>query len=83
MALPIFAELVLDGAEALGAGSIVHGVYEHFKEPVKKLVTDEAGKLVGNYARNNPGGIVDMSLESASTYRKMGPPRKPPRRTCR
>lgn len=82
MALPIFAELVLDGVEAAGAGAIVSGIYKHFEQPVKKMVVDEAGKLVGEYAKNNPAGVVDMALESANQHRMSRNSRKV-RRTCR
>jgi hypothetical protein len=68
--LPLFGELVLNGAEAAGAGSIVSGIYHEFKPVAKKLITDEAGKLVGDYAKNNPDGYVDNILEKAYVHRK-------------
>jgi hypothetical protein len=68
--LPLFGEVVLNGAEAAGAGSIVSGIYNEFKPVAKKLITDEAGKIVGDYARNNPDGYVDNIVQKASVYRK-------------
>ena len=68
--LPLFGELVLDGVEAVGAGSIVSGVFNEFKEIPKKLITDEGGKLVGNYAKQHPGSYVDNMVEKAYNHRK-------------
>lgn len=68
--LPLFGELVLDGVQAAGAGSIVSGVFNEFKEPAKKLITDEGGKLVGDYTRQHPNGYVDNMVEKAYNHRK-------------
>jgi len=48
----------------------MNAVYNEFKEPAKKLITDEAGKLVGDYAKNNPNGYVDNILEKSYIHRK-------------
>ena len=68
--LPLFGEVVLNGAESAGAGSIVSGIFNEFKPVAKKLITDEAGKLVGNYAKANAGGYVDNILEKSYIHRK-------------
>ena len=68
--LPLFGEVVLNGAEAAGAGSIVSGIFNEFKPVAKKLITDEAGQLVGSYAKANQGGYVDNILEKSYIHRK-------------
>ncbi len=67
--LPV-GELILDGIEGAAAGNMMNAVYNEFKEPAKKWLSDEAGSVVGDYAKNNPGGIVDMTLDKASNHKK-------------
>lgn len=75
--LPV-GELILEGVEAGVAGNMVNAVYNEFKEPAKKWISNEAGNVIGDYAKNNPNGIVDMTLDKASNHRKRRgrPPRK-------
>jgi len=63
-------ETILSAVEAGAAGNMINAVYNEFKEPAKKLITDEGGKLVGDYARNNPNGYVDNMVEKAYNHRK-------------
>ena len=72
--LPLFGELVLDGAEAVGAGSIVSGVYNEFKEPIKQVLTEKAGKVVGDYAKEHPDGYVDNIVEKAYIQKRRRTP---------
>jgi len=63
-------EIILNAVEAGAAGNIINSVYNEFKEPAKKLITDEGGKLVGDYARNHPNGYVDNMVEKSYNHRK-------------
>lgn len=64
------AELVLNAGEATAGAGFIAGTLKHFEEPIKKFAIEEAGQLVGSYARSHPGGMVDQSLATASNYRK-------------
>lgn len=59
------AELVMEGIEAGVATNIVSGVSNEFVKVMKPAVSNEAGKLIGDYASNNPDGMVNMTLQSA------------------
>ena len=67
--LPV-GELIFTGIEAGIAGNMMNAVYNEFKEPVKKVLTNEAGHLIGDYAKNNPNGVVDMTLQKAHAHAK-------------
>ena len=67
--LPV-GELILDGIEAGVAGNMVNAVYNEFKEPVKKVLTEKAGKVVGDYAKANPDGYVDNIIDQAYIHKK-------------
>ena len=64
-------ELILDSSEATAGAGFLSNMWHHFEEPVKKFAIEEAGQLVGNFARSHPGGVVDQTLASASGYRKI------------
>ena len=63
-------ELVLDATEATAGAGFLSNMWHHFEQPIKKFAIEEAGQLVGSYARSHPGGMVDQSLATASGYRK-------------
>jgi uncharacterized phage-associated protein len=67
--LPV-GELVLNAVEAGVAGNMVNAVYNEFKEPVKQVLTEKAGKVVGDYAKANPDGYVDNIVEQAYIQKK-------------
>ena len=64
------AELVLDAGEATAGAGFLSNMWHHFEQPIKKFAIEEAGQLVGSYAKSHPGGMVDQSLATASGYRK-------------
>lgn len=64
------AEMVLDAVEAGAVSSFGNAVINQFEKPVKNLVADETGKLAGEYAKNNPGGVVDKAIDKAYLYKK-------------
>lgn len=59
-----FAEIVLEGIEAGVATNIVSGISNEFVKKAKPLVSQEAGKVIADYASNNPNGMVDMTLQN-------------------
>lgn len=63
-------ELVLNAVEAGVAGNMVNAVYNEFKEPVKQVLTEKAGKLVGDYAKAHPDGYVDNIVEQSYIHKK-------------
>jgi len=67
--LPV-GELVLNAVEAGVAGNMVNAVYNEFKEPVKQVITEKAGKLVGDYAKAHPDGYVDNIVEQSYIHKK-------------
>jgi len=67
--LPV-GELVLNAVEAGVAGNMVNAVYNEFKEPVKQVLTEKAGKLVGDYAKAHPDGYVDNIVEQSYIHKK-------------
>lgn len=67
--LPV-GELILDGIESGVAGNMVNAVYNEFKEPVKQVLTEKAGKVVGDYAKAHPDGYVDNIVEQAYIQKK-------------
>lgn len=71
--LPV-GELILDGIESGVAGNMVNAVYNEFKEPVKQVLTEKAGKVVGDYAKANPDGYVDNIVEQAYIQKKRRTP---------
>jgi hypothetical protein len=64
--LPV-GELVLNAVEA---GNMVNAVYNEFKEPVKQVLTEKAGKVVGEYAKAHPDGYVDNIVEQSYIHKK-------------
>jgi uncharacterized phage-associated protein len=67
--LPV-GELVLNAVEAGVAGNMVNAVYNEFKEPVKQVLTEKAGKVVGEYAKAHPDGYVDNIVEQSYIHKK-------------
>ena len=67
--LPV-GELVLNAVEAGVAGNMMNAVYNEFKEPVKQVITEKAGKLVGDYAKAHPDGYVDNIVEQSYIHKK-------------
>jgi len=67
-------ELVLNAVEAGVAGNMVNAVYNEFKEPVKQVLTEKAGKLVGDYAKAHPDGYVDNIVEQSYIHKKRRTP---------
>lgn len=79
MLLAPFAELVLDGIEAGIAGNIVTGVSNEFVKAAKPVVSQEAGKMISDYASNNPNSFVDLTLQNTIknyNHRKHHPNKK-------
>ena len=77
--LPV-GELVLNAVEAGVAGNMVNAVYNEFKEPVKQVITEKAGKLVGDYAKAHPDGYVDNIVEQSYIHKKRRVPVRNPNR---
>ena len=77
--LPV-GELVLNAVEAGVAGNMVNAVYNEFKEPVKQVLTEKAGKLVGDYAKAHPDGYVDNIVEQSYIHKKRRVPVRNPNR---
>jgi len=73
-------ELVLNAVEAGVAGNMVNAVYNEFKEPVKQVLTEKAGKLVGDYAKAHPDGYVDNIVEQSYIHKKRRVPVRNPGR---
>jgi len=67
--LPV-GELVLNAVEAGVAGNMVNAVYNEFKEPVQQVLTEKAGKVVGEYAKAHPDGYVDNIVEQSYIHKK-------------
>jgi hypothetical protein len=63
-------ETILSAVEAGAAGNMMNAVYNEFKEPAKKLITDEAGQLIGDYAKAHEGGYVDNIVQKSYIHRK-------------
>ena len=77
--LPV-GELVLNAVEAGVAGNMVNAVYNEFKEPVKQVITEKAGKIVGDYAKAHPDGYVDNIVEQSYIHKKRRVPVRNPNR---
>jgi len=77
--LPV-GELVLNAVEAGVAGNMMNAVYNEFKEPVKKVITEKTGKLVGEYAKAHPDGYVDNIVEQSYIHKKRRVPIRNPNR---
>ena len=77
--LPV-GELVLNAVEAGAAGNMMNAVYNEFKEPVKQVITEKAGKLVGDYAKAHPDGYVDNIVEQSYIHKKRRVPVRNPNR---
>ena len=69
-------ELIYTGISSGIVGNMVNTVYNEFKEPAKKLLTQETGKLIGSYAKNHPGGLIDSILDASSMSKGKKPVRK-------
>ena len=68
---PAMGELVLNASVATaGAGFLFNEFTKHFEEPIKNLVTEEIGKLSGEYAKDHPGGSIDNIINTANLHRK-------------
>ena len=77
--LPV-GELVLNAVEAGVAGNMMNAVYNEFKEPVKQVITEKTGKLVGEYAKAHPDGYVDNIVEQSYIHKKRRVPVRNPNR---
>jgi len=69
--LPLIGETLVSGVEAGIAGGIVHEIAHQFAPPLKNIIADEAGKVIGNVAKNNPTGIVNATLQKAYLYKNI------------
>ena len=65
-----FAELVLDASVATAGAGYLSNQFKHFEEPIKNLVTEEIGRLSGQYAKDHPGGSIDNIINTANLHRK-------------
>ena len=65
-----FAELVLDASVATAGAGYLSNQFKHFEQPIKKLATEEIGKLTGEYAKDHPGGAIDNIINTANLHRK-------------
>jgi hypothetical protein len=63
MLAPAMGELVLNSG-------FLFNQFKHFEEPIKNLVTEEIGKLSGEYAKDHPGGSIDNIINTANLHRK-------------
>ena len=63
--LPMIGETIVSGLEAGVAGGLIQEVAHQFAPPIKNIVADETGKIIGNVAKNNPDGLVNNTLEKA------------------
>ena len=74
----------LSGAEAIlemGEGEIANiasTAVPYLEKKVKDTATSFVAKEIGQYANNNPNGIVDMTLQK--TYQNMNHKRNNPRK---
>ena len=71
------AESVLSMAEGEVA-NIASTAIPYLEKKIKNTATSFVAKEVGQYATNNPGGIVDMTLQK--TYQNMNHKRNNPRK---
>jgi len=71
------AESVLSLAEG-EIGNIASTALPYLEGKLKDTATSFVAKEVGQYATNNPGGIVDMTLQK--TYQNMNHKRNNPRK---
>jgi hypothetical protein len=71
------AESVLSMAEGEVA-NIASTAIPYLEKKIKNTATSFVAKEVGQYASNNPGGIVDMTLQK--TYQNMNHKRNNPRK---
>lgn len=69
------AEAVLDMAGS-EIGNIASTALPYLEKEVKNVTTSFVAKEVGQYANNNPGGIVDMTLQK--TYQEQNHRRNHP-----
>lgn len=67
--LPMIGETIVSGLEAGMAGGLIQEVAHQFAPPIKNIVADETGKIIGNVAKNNPDGIVNKTLNKATFYK--------------
>lgn len=71
------AESVLSLAEG-EIGNIASTALPYLEKKVKDTATSFVGKEIGQYANNNKGGFVDMTLQK--TYQNMNHKRNNPRK---
>ncbi len=71
------AESVLNFAEA-EVGNIASTAIPYLEKKVKDTATSFVAKEIGQYANDNQGGIVDMTLQK--TYQNMNHRRNNPRK---
>ncbi len=71
------AESVLSMAEG-EAANIASTAIPYLQKEVKKYATNFVAKEIGQYANNNPDGIVDLTLQK--TYQQMNHKRHNPRK---
>jgi len=71
------AEAILDMAEGEVA-NIASTAVPYLEKKVKDTATSFVAKEIGQYANNNPNGIVDMTLQK--TYQNMNHKRNNPRK---
>ena len=64
------AELVLDAVEAGAVSSFGNAVINTFAPPIKQTIADESGKIIGKVAKENPGGLVDKTVDASYFYKK-------------
>jgi hypothetical protein len=69
--LPMIGETIVSGLEAGVAGGLIQEVAHQFAPPIKNIVADETGKIIGNVAKNNPDGIVNKTLDKATFYKSI------------
>jgi len=63
-------EMLLTGIEGAAASGIATEAVKTFAPPIKNVIADETGKIIGKTARDNPTGIVNQTLDSAYLYKK-------------
>ena len=64
------AELVLDAVEGATVSSFGNSIINTFAPKAKEIVANETGKIIGKTAKDNPGGIVDTTVNTAYFYKK-------------
>ena len=67
---PAMGELVLNAGVVTAGAGFLFNQFKHFEEPIKKLATEEIGKLTGEYAKNHPDGAIDNIINTANLHRK-------------